>query len=68
MDSCLDWWKPSGTGDMTKDEFVPIRLGTGQYNALKVDIHAMKLDVGYGDKTIIQSMNAYLKSSDIYIK
>jgi hypothetical protein len=52
------------TGDMTKDEFVPIRLNTQQYNALKVDINTMKLDVGYGDKTIIQSMNAYLKSSE----
>ena len=52
------------TGDMTKDEFVPIRLNTQQYNALKVNINTMKLNVGYGDKTIMQSMNAYLKSSE----
>jgi hypothetical protein len=52
------------TGDMTKDEFVPIRLNTQQYNALKVDINTMKLNFGYGENTIFEEMNRYLKSKE----
>ena len=55
------------TGDYTSQNFVPIRLDTNQYNSMKKDINTMKLNVGFGKKTILESMNSYLESKD-YIK
>ena len=55
------------TGDYTSQNFVPIRLDTNQYNGMKKDINTMKLNVGFGKKTILESMNSYLESKD-YIK
>ncbi len=55
------------TGDFTKQNFVPIRLDTYQYNDLKKDINTMELNAGFGKKTILDSMNSYLQSKD-YLK
>jgi hypothetical protein len=55
------------TGNYTSQNFVPIRLDTNQYNAMKKDINTMKLNVGFGSKTILESMNSYLKTED-YLK
>ena len=55
------------TGDYTSQNFVPIRLDTKQYNNMKKDINTMELNVGFGKKTILESMNSYLQSKD-YLK
>ena len=52
------------TGNMSKDEFVPIRLNAQQYNDLKIDINTMKIDFGYGENTILEEMNRYLSSKE----
>ena len=50
------------TGEYNKQNFVPIRLDTYEYNAMKKDINTMELNAGYGKKTILESMEAYLKT------
>lgn len=55
------------TGNYTSQNFVPIRLNTKQYNNMKKDINTMELNVGFGSKTILESMNSYLKTED-YLK
>ena len=52
------------TGDFNKEDFVPIRLNTNDYNALKIRINTVEVDVGYGEGTILESMNSYLKTDD----
>ena len=52
------------TGDFSKEDFVPIRLDANGYNALKIRINTLEVDVGYGEGTILESMNSYLKSDD----
>ena len=52
------------TGDFSKEDFVPIRLNSQDYNALKVRINTVELDVGYGEGTILESINTYLKSEE----
>ena len=52
------------TGDFSKEDFVPIRLDANGYNALKIRINTLEVDVGYGEGTILESMNSYLKSPD----
>ena len=50
------------TGEYNKQNFVLIRLDTYEYNAMKKDITNMELNAGYGKKTILESMEAYLKT------
>ena len=50
------------TGEYNKQNFVPIRLDTYEYNAMKKDINTMELNAGYGKKTILDSMQSYLKT------
>jgi len=52
------------TGDFSKENFVPIRLDTNEYNALKIRINTLEIDAGFGEGTILESMNTYLKSPD----
>ena len=52
------------TGDFSKENFVPIRLDANEYNALKIRINTLEIDAGYGEGTILESMNTYLKSPD----
>ena len=50
------------TGEYNKQNFVPIRLDTYEYNAMKKDINTMELNAGFGKKTILDSMQSYLKT------
>ena len=55
------------TGTITggRKNVAPIKLNTGDYNKLKEVINTVKLDRdGFGEKTILESMNEFLESRD----